>query len=107
MVTVFFMYKSEPGRKFDMDYYLNVHGPRVEELLDPKIKGLMKSNKRHKGLSPGKPDSLPSYFMITEVTCDTLDDAYKVTNALRDLPSDMHLYADAPPIVIMCETIDP
>src|SRR3954447_21462621 len=96
------MYPATPGGRFDMDYYMSVHMPIVDEAFGPT--GL-RSWQVFSGLQA--PDGGAAAFLVmTHLTFDTLDDLKAwITgpNAARAF-DDIPYYTDIKPVVQISET---
>ena len=68
-ITVTVMYPNEPGSTFDMDYYMQKHGPLVESNWESK--GL-NSLKIIKGIATPDPNTPPPYQVVAILGFDSL-----------------------------------
>ncbi len=103
MIAITFMYPYGEGKKFDMDYYLNVHVPSVSDYIPPEVNALIKGRSVIQGLSGGAPGTSPAYFAMTQVLFESQEDLMKYLRAMSGRPSDLAEYADIPPIVLVGE----
>jgi len=94
-ITVTVMYPDKPGSKFDMDYYLNNHGPLVHKLWGPHgLTGL----KVLKGLATPDPSTPPPYRIMALVGFESLDHFMAaVAAAGKEVMDDIANFTDAPP----------
>ena len=67
MVKVSVLYPNEPGRKFDMDYYLRVHIPLVQQKLGAACKSIAVAE----GVAGAEPGSAPAYATMCHMYFDT------------------------------------
>ena len=72
MIKISILYPNQPGRRFDMDYYLNTHMPMSIERLSthPGFKGVSVE----RGLAGGTPGSAPTYIALCHFLFDSLED---------------------------------
>ncbi len=102
-ITITVMYPNTPGSNFDMDYYLQKHGPLVHKRWD---RHGMKSLKVIKGLATPDPDVKPPYRVMALLEFPSLDDfkaAIKASGAevMGDIPN----FTDAPPAIQINENV--
>ncbi len=94
MIVLTGFYPATEGSSFDMDYFLNTHGPLVRELLSPA--GL-RDLRMLKGLADAAGGDA-TYRAITELTFDSLDALAAALGehgpqVMGDIPN----FTDAPP----------
>jgi uncharacterized protein (TIGR02118 family) len=87
MIVVSVMYPHEPGKHFDMDYYLATHIPLVKDKMGDGLKGVSVE----KGLAGMPPGSPAVYATVGRLLLDSLED---VQTCLA--PNDAAFAADIP-----------
>lgn len=101
-ITVSVMYPNS-GSKFDMDYYMNTHGPLVHEKWDPK--GL-NSLKVIKGFATPDPSTPPPYQVIALLDFDSIDDfKAAVADGGAEVMGDIPNFTDVQPVVQISENL--
>ena len=103
MIKVSMLYPNEPGKKFDVDYYLNKHMPMVHRLLEPM--GLIRTE-AEKGVSGSDPNA-PAPFLVTEhLIFNSVEEVHEAFIAHgRELMGDISNYTDVKPQVQIGEII--
>ena len=69
MIKVSVMYANQPGKTFDMDYYLRSHMPMVKARLGNACKGMSVDE----GLGGGAPDAPAAYTAIGHILFDSVE----------------------------------
>jgi len=69
MIKVTVLYPKVAGKRFDYDYYKNVHIPLAIRLLGPAVRSVTVE----RGLEPGTPWPGPSFFVIAGFACETIE----------------------------------
>ena len=69
MVRVSIFYPSQPGARFDVEYYLNTHMPLAIGSLGPAVKAVSVDI----GLIGGTPGEPPPFTAICQFTCETIE----------------------------------
>jgi uncharacterized protein (TIGR02118 family) len=69
MIKVSVFYPNQPGSKFDIDYYCNVHIPMAQKLVGSALKGISVD----RGLSGGAPGTPPEYVAIGHLMFDSIE----------------------------------
>lgn len=70
MIKVSVLYPNEPGKKFDLDYYINKHIPMVHRLLDPL--GLVRSEVE-KGIGSAAPGAPPPFIATGHLIFNSIE----------------------------------
>jgi uncharacterized protein (TIGR02118 family) len=96
MINVSVLYPNQEGAKFDLTYYLNKHTPLVKERLGAALKRASIDV----GINGGAADSRPPYFVICNLTFDSVDAfnaafAPHAAEILGDIPN----YTDVKPLI--------
>ena len=94
MIRVAVLYPNEPGKKFDMDYYLNKHMPMVNDTLGDL--GLVRTEV-DKGIGGMEPGSLPPYVAIAYMYFDDMDSLQKSMVNAQEMMSDLPNFTDIQP----------
>ncbi len=94
-ITITVMYPDTPGSKFDMDYYLQKHGPLLHRLWGPLgLTGL----KVLKGLGTPDPKTPAPYRIIALVEFKSLEAVQAAVAAHgAEVMGDIANFTDAPP----------
>jgi uncharacterized protein (TIGR02118 family) len=102
MIRVSILYPNVPGKRFDHDYYQNVHIPMAIRLLGPAIRSVTVE----RGIAPGPHWPNPAFFAIASFVCNSVA-AY--TRALvphmKRLQEDVTNYTDVEAIVQIGEIV--
>jgi uncharacterized protein (TIGR02118 family) len=69
MVKVSVLYPSNPGQRFDVDYYLTVHMPMAKRLLGSAVKAISIEI----GIAGEAPGAAAPYAAIVGFTCESVD----------------------------------
>src|SRR5690348_9893876 len=69
MVKVSVLYPSQPGNRFDVDYYVSVHMPMAKRLLGSAVKGISIEI----GIGGEAPGAPAPYAAIVGFTCETVE----------------------------------
>ena len=94
-ITITVIYPNTPGSTFDMDYYVQKHGPLVRKCWD---RHGLKSLKVIKGLATPDPDVPPPYRVMALLEFASLDDfkaAVKASGA--EVMGDIANFTDTAP----------
>ena len=96
MIRIAAAYVRQPGKKFDMDYYVHTHLPMVREKFGPF--GLRKIEVDRGVESPGGGES--PFFAIGYLYFDTLADFRKCYAAVgAEVVGNIPLYTDVKPLI--------
>ena len=103
MIRVTVAYPNETGKKFDWDYYLNTHGPLVNEHLGNQ--GLIKIEV-DKGLSSPDPSEPPPFVAIAHLTFNTVEEVHEAFKAAgREIMGDIPNFTDIKPTFQISEIV--
>lgn len=103
MIRVTVAYPNEPGKKFDWDYYLNTHGPLVNEQLSGR--GLLKLEV-DKGISSPDPSEPAPFVAIAYLTFNTVEEVHEVFKASgREIMGDIPNFTDIKPTFQISEIV--
>ncbi|GIL40330.1 EthD family reductase [Roseiterribacter gracilis] len=97
------MYPSAPGGRFDMDYYMSVHMPLVEDVFGPTGLRSWTVVEGVRALGGGE----PTFRVMTHLTFDTMADlnaSVEGPNAHRAF-ADIPMYTDITPVKQISETV--
>ncbi len=95
MIKVSVMYPNKPGRRFDVEYYLNIHIPLASILLGAAIKAITVEI----GQSGATPEETAPFTAICGFTCETRKDFTDAFQAVAaQLQGDFPNYTDIEPI---------
>lgn len=96
MIKVSILYPNTPGKRFDADYYLNVHMPLAVRLLGPALKGVNVEI----GISGAMPGQAPPYAAICGFVCESAQAFYDVfVPHAAELQGDIPNYTDVEPVI--------
>ena len=84
MINLTVLHPYVENKKFDMDYYLNVHIPHIKAIGGKKIKNIY----IEKGLSGLKPNSPPSFKVIIHLSFESKEDCEELLAKVGKLPTD-------------------
>lgn len=100
MIKVTAMYPYGEGKKFDLDYYCNVHIPMVQTTLGAACKGISVDA----GLGGGAPGSKPAFVAMAHLLFDSIE-AFQVSFVPHagKFASDGPNYTDITPVVQISE----
>lgn len=102
MVKISILYPNNPGARFDMDYYLDVHMPMSIERLGahPGFNGVSVE----RGLGGGLPDSPAAYVAMCHFLFVSVEDFMAAFNPhAQILQGDMPNYTDIEPVIQVSE----
>ena len=101
MIKVSVMYPTNPGSRFDHDYYRDRHLP----LIKRRMGAALKYYTIDKGLAGGGADA-PAYVAMCHLFCDSLA-AYKSSFGpyAQELGGDIRNFTDRTPIVQISEVV--
>ncbi len=103
MIRIAAVYPRTPGKKFDLNYYLNTHLPMVQKKFGPY--GLRKIEVDN-GLTTHTGGESP-FFAIGYLYFDTLADFQKAYKAVgSDVVSNISKYTDVKPMIQVGEIIN-
>ncbi len=103
MIRVTVAYPNEPGKKFDWDYYLNTHGPLVNEQLNGR--GLLKLEV-DKGISSPDPSEPAPFVAIAYLTFNTVEEVHEGFKASgREIMGDIPNFTDIKPTFQISEIV--
>jgi len=102
MIIASVMYPGGEGKTFNMDYYLNVHCPLVQEVFGDVLKGLW----IEKGISGPLPGSEPPYAVIGRLGFDSTEAfmAVMMRNAakiMQDIPN----FTNVSPVIQISDVV--
>ncbi|WP_109488353.1 EthD family reductase [Occallatibacter savannae] len=100
MVKVTIFFPTQPGARFDVDYYMTTHIPLVLGLLGSAVKAVSVEI----GMLGGTPDQLPPFTAICGFTCESVQaftDAFLLNADI--LQSDIPKYTDISPVMQVSE----
>ena len=94
MIKVSVLYPSEPGSRFDVEYYLTVHMPMAKKLLGSAVKAISIEI----GIAGEAPGSPAPYAAIVGFTCESVE-AFATAFGLvaGQLQGDVPNYTDITP----------
>jgi uncharacterized protein (TIGR02118 family) len=69
MIKVSVMYPNQPGKTFDMDYYLKSHMPMVKARLADACKGMSVDQ----GIGGAEPGAPAAYMVIGHILFDSVE----------------------------------
>jgi len=100
MIKVSVLYPNQPGRSFDMDYYVGKHIPMVKRLLGDACKGIAVEQ----GMAGGALGAPATYAAMGHLYFDSVDASQSSFGAnaaetLADVPN----YAQVEPVVQISE----
>ncbi len=94
MIKVSVLYPQTENSRFDMEYYLEVHMPMVEERMGAALKGVSVEQ----GVSGISPSSQPDYVAMGHLYFDSLDEFQHAFGPHADIIlCDMPNYTDIRP----------
>jgi uncharacterized protein (TIGR02118 family) len=94
------LYPNEPGKKFDMDYYLNKHIPMVNDTLCNL--GLVRTEV-DKGIASLDPGSPPPFVAICYMYFENIEAMQNSMSNSGDLMSDLPNFSEIQPQVQISE----
>jgi uncharacterized protein (TIGR02118 family) len=103
MIRVSVFYPNSPGKKFDLDYYVNRHMPMVVDLLKPG--GLVKAEV-DKGLGTAQPGAPAPYVCVGHVYFQSVEAFQQAFGPHADrLMGDIPNYTDIEPILQISDIV--
>lgn len=103
MIRVIVAYPHESGKKFDWDYYLNTHGPLVNQHLGNR--GLVKIEV-DKGISAADPSQAAPFVAIAYLTFNTVEEVHEGFKAAgREIMGDIPNFTDIKPTISISEIV--
>lgn len=100
VIKVSVFYPNGEGKTFNMEYYIRKHIPMVLGLLGEGVElGAIEM-----GISGSKPDTPPTYLVMSHLYFDTIEDFEKVfrpneAEIMRDMPN----YTNCEPVIQVSE----
>lgn len=103
MSKVTVLYPKIEGKRFDFEYYRDVHIPLTIRLLGSAIRSVT----LERGITPGAPWPSPAFFAIAGFVCESLE-AYTRALAphMKRLQDDISNYTDTEAIIQVSETTE-
>lgn len=100
MIKVTVLYPKAEGKRFDFEYYRDVHIPLSIRLLGPAIRSVTVE----RGIKPGAPWPSPAFFAIAGFVCESIE-AYTraLARHMNQLHDDVANYTDVEPIIQISE----
>ncbi len=100
MVKVSVLYPSGAGKRFDVDYYVNVHMPMAERLLGSAVTAISVEI----GIGGGAPGAPPPYAATVGFTSESVETFMGAfMPAMGQLQADIPNYTDIEPVVQVSE----
>jgi uncharacterized protein (TIGR02118 family) len=101
-IKVSVLYPNGDGKKFDMDYYINVHIPLVSKLLDSALIGATVEN----GLGSAAPNTPPPFLAMGNLyftNMGTFENSFgpNAETLMADLPN----FTNIEPIIQISEVM--
>ena len=95
MIKVTVLYPNQPGKKFDLDYYLNKHIPMAQQRLKPY--GLVRGE-IEKGISAADPKVPAPFLVLAHLYFNTVEGVHEGFKTHgRELLGDVKNYTDIQP----------
>jgi uncharacterized protein (TIGR02118 family) len=96
MIRIAVMYKNEPGKTFDMDYYREQHMPLARERYAPH--GLV-ALEMDEAIAQSGPNAAP-FVVIAHMTFPSMAEfTSAIKEAGREVMKDVHNFTDIQPVV--------
>ena len=100
MIKLSALYPNEPGKKFDMEYYLRIHIPMIERKLGKACKHLAVEQ----GLAGAEPGSQATYLIMFHLYFNSMEEFQTAfgphaESITRDIPN----YTDIEPTIQISE----
>lgn len=103
MIRLSVMYPREPGKRFDLDYYINRHIAMVHQKLDPL--GVLVKTEVDKGLSTEEVGESP-YVAIGHLYFNSLEDFQKgFADGAEEFLADEPNYTDIQYVIQFSEIV--
>ena len=103
MIRLSVMYKREPGKRFDIDYYINHHIAMVHEKLDPL--GVLVKTEIDKGMSTDEVGESP-YVAIGHLYFNSFEDFQKgFADGAEEFIADEPNFTDIEPLAQFSEVV--
>ena len=103
MIRLSVMYPREPGKRFDLDYYINRHIAMVHQKLDPL--GVLVKTEVDKGLSTEEVGESP-YVAIGHLYFNSLEDFQKgFADGAEEFLADETNYTDIQYVIQFSEIV--
>ena len=95
MIKVTALYPNEPGKRFEIDYFMNKHMPMVHQRLDPM--GLVRSEVE-KGIGSMEPGSPAPFVLIANLIFNSMEELHDAfTEHAAEMMGDMPNFTDIQP----------
>ena len=102
MIKVSVLYPNEPGKIFDMSYYLGTHIPLVKKLLGKACT----NTSVEKGISGGAPGSPATYTTMGHLYFDKVQDFVdSFTPHAVEITGDLPNFTDITPVLQISEVM--
>ena len=100
-IRVSILYPSGPGKKFDMDYYLNRHIPMVSGILQPL--GMVKAE-ADRGLGTAQPGAPAPFVAAAHLYFQTVEAFQQAFGPhAAEMTADIPNYTDIEPVIQISE----
>ena len=95
MIKVTALYPNEPGKRFEIDYFMNKHMPMVHQRLDPM--GLVRSEVE-KGIGSMEPGAPAPFVLIANLIFNSMEELHDAfTEHTAEMMGDMPNFTDIQP----------
>ena len=95
MINFTVLYPNNPNTKFDVDYYVNIHMPRL--ILE--FGTILKEVNYELGIAGGEPNSPPAFFCIAHLTFESMESLRNFREDAADIIADIPNFTDVMPII--------
>jgi uncharacterized protein (TIGR02118 family) len=102
MIHILVMYPNGPGRKFDMNYYINKHMAMVHKMLDPVAQVRTEVDK---GIAGGQPGAPAPFVAVGHLYFKSMEDMQKCMALGNEMMADIPNFTDAQPQIQICEVL--
>ena len=100
MIKVTALYPYDESKKFDIDYYCNIHLPMVQGMLGSALKSVSVDY----GLNSGAPGSKPAYVALANLLFDTMESFQAAIGPhMAEMAKDSPNYTDIVPLMQISE----
>ncbi len=103
MIRVSIYYPNDPGKSFDMGYYMKDHIPLAQRLLGPR--GLL-NIEVDRGISAPDPNDPPPHVAVAHLAFNSVKEVHEAfTEVASELMRDVPNYTDIQPRIQISEVL--
>jgi uncharacterized protein (TIGR02118 family) len=102
MIRVSVMYPNGPGRKFDMNYYVDKHMVMVHRMLDPVAQVRTEVDR---GIGTAQPGAPAPFVAAGHMYFKSMEDMQRCMSCAAEMMADIPNFTDAQPQIQISEVL--